>query len=57
MQKEMEFPTEWAIPSAMEGNPPGDRKPPKFRAGDTAAAPSEETVTLAPETFLRGAYT
>ena len=56
MHREMEFPTEWAIPSVMEEDAAGNQKRPDSRAGDNGDTPAEEAVRLAQETFLRGTY-
>jgi hypothetical protein len=56
MRREMEFPTEWAIPSVMEQEMASGQKRPDSRAGDNGDTPAEEAVKFAPDNFLRGTY-
>lgn len=56
MPREIEFPTEWAIPSVMEQDMAGDGKRPDSRAVEAKATPPEEAASFPPDTFLRGTY-
>jgi hypothetical protein len=56
MPREIEFPTEWAIPPVVEQDKAGDGKRPASRAAEATNTPPEEAASFPPETFLRGTY-
>jgi hypothetical protein len=56
MRREIEFPTEWTIPSVMEQDEADYNERPDSRTVDAEYTPGGEAADFTPETFRRGSY-